>query len=101
MTSRPDNRLADAPMRPVDCRTCHARVLVRKSSWEQTSVQWNAAARQRCAHTPPADPLGTTCGTRNPLPGLVLGCPELRDSIEVAVRQGALPVLDDASATRS
>ncbi|MEZ0341103.1 hypothetical protein ACAG25_14070 [Mycobacterium sp. pV006] len=99
MTVRPDNRLADAPMQPVDCWTCDARVLVRKSSWEQTSVQWNGAARQRCAHTSSADPIGAACRTRNTLPGFVLGCPDLRDSIEAAVRQGALRVLDDTSAT--
>ena len=48
MTVRPDNRLSDAPMVPVHCKSCEARVLVRKSSWEQTSVQWDATATARC-----------------------------------------------------
>ena len=33
----------DAPMVPVACRRCGAAVLARKSSWDQTSVQWSAA----------------------------------------------------------
>ena len=51
MTVRPDSRLADAPMVPVSCRRCGARVLARKSSWEQTSVQWDAAGTARCVPT--------------------------------------------------
>ncbi len=40
MAIRPDNRLDDAPMVPVACTRCGAGVQVRKSSWNQTSVQW-------------------------------------------------------------
>ncbi|MGE0216761.1 MAG: hypothetical protein AB7F42_32185 [Mycolicibacterium sp.] len=71
-------------MRPVDCGTCGAHVLVRKASWEQTSVQWNAAARQRCV-----DPQGN-----EEQPSSL--CPRLRAAIESAVREGALPVLTEA-----
>jgi hypothetical protein len=39
MVIRPDNRLDDAPMVPVVCARCGAGVQVRKSSWNQTSVQ--------------------------------------------------------------
>ena len=49
MTVCADNRLDDAPMVPVDCRRCAATVLVRKSSWAQTSVPWDAAAMAACA----------------------------------------------------
>ncbi|MGE2834723.1 hypothetical protein [Mycobacterium sp. SMC-4] len=86
MSVRPDNRLADAPMQPVDCRTCGARVLVRKSSWEQTSVQWNAAAVERCVHRRTAGRDGER---------FLSGCAGLRESIETAVRQGSLRVLSD------
>ena len=78
MTVRPDNRLADVPMTPVDCGACGARVQVRKSSWEQTSVQWDGASRDRCDHR---DDLAL--------------CPQLRASIEAAVHCGRLPVLED------
>lgn len=81
MTVRPDNRLADAPMRPVECGTCGACVLVRKASWEQTSVQWSSVARRRCHRRD----------------GLTL-CPQLRASIETAVLLGAVPVLTDPDA---
>ncbi|SHW58399.1 Uncharacterised protein [Mycobacteroides abscessus subsp. abscessus] len=40
-------------MVPVGCERCGAQVLARKSSWQQTSVQWNADAESRCAQ--PAD----------------------------------------------
>ena len=46
MTVRPDNRLADSPMVPVACRRCGACVSARKSSWNQTSVQWTAEAQR-------------------------------------------------------
>jgi len=36
---RVDNRLDDTPMMPVVCHDCGARVLARKSTWNQTSVQ--------------------------------------------------------------
>ncbi|CRZ15992.1 hypothetical protein BN2156_02856 [Mycolicibacterium neworleansense] len=44
MTVRLDPRLEELPMMPVSCRSCGAVVLARKSSWTQTSVQWNAVA---------------------------------------------------------
>lgn len=81
MTVRPDNRLADAPMSPVDCTACGARVLVRKASWEQTSVQWNAVARRRCASLNDGVAQELTL------------CPQLRSAIETAVVEGRLPVL--------
>jgi hypothetical protein len=86
VTVRPDNRLADAPMQPVDCTACGARVLVRKASWEQTSVQWSAVARQRCARSNGAVAQELTL------------CPQLRSAIETAVSQGTLPVLTEPDA---
>ena len=46
---RTDNRLDEMPMVPVTCGSCDARVLARKGTWNQTSVQWNADATARCA----------------------------------------------------
>jgi hypothetical protein len=96
VTLRPDNRLADAPMRPVECHTCGARVLVRKSSWEQTSVQWGAASLARCDHH--RDAAGRTGGRVDVRDETFWLCPRLRESIEAAVREGTLPVLGEMPA---
>jgi len=96
MTVRADGRLADAPMTSVTCRPCGAEVLVRKSSWDQTSVQWNAQSLSRCRERAEmlaqAESGNDTGGTR---PGLFLVCSGLRASIESAAGTGALPVLDE------
>lgn len=82
-------------MTPVTCGSCGARVLARKSSWEQTSVQWDAESVARCTRrrdTPSDD--GALAMARDAPFAL---CPDLRESIEAGVRQGTLPVLDDES----
>ncbi|MGW9497151.1 ferredoxin [Streptomyces prasinus] len=79
---RPDNRLTDgAPMRPLACGRCAAEVLVRKSSWQQTSVQWDARATAACAE-------------RDPAGGAFEGCRSLRDTIREAALRGTLEVVD-------
>ncbi len=96
MALRPDNRLDDSPMVPVACRRCDARVLARKSSWNQTSVQWNAEASARCLERRDADNLAGH-STR----GLFLACSALSDSIVDAVRHGDLPVVDETMSVRT
>jgi len=79
MDVRPDNRLADSPMVPVACRRCEACVLARKSSWNQTSVQWNAEATARCLErsdaemheVPGADHFATFAAVQPVLPAIV------------------------------
>jgi hypothetical protein len=95
MTVRPDNRLDDGQMVPVACRRCGAGVLARKSSWDQTSVQWNAAASGRCEERRDALKLAGH-GERN----LFLACSALGDSIADAVRRGELVVVDDTTSAR-
>lgn len=88
MTVRPDNRLADMPMRAVACRGCGAEVLARKSSRQQTSVQWDAQSTALCEER------------RRPaqLPGhIFLMCGRLKESIAAAVTAGSLPVVDETS----
>jgi hypothetical protein len=90
MSARQDNRLDDVPMVPVACQRCGAEVLARKSSWNQTSVQWNADASARCAERRDVDRLaGYGSGA------LLLKCRALGDSIVDAVRHGELPVVDE------
>jgi len=92
MTLRADNRLADAPMTAVQCRRCATQVLVRKSSWDQTSVQWNALATASCIERSTAQRLAAYGGH-----GSFLGCSELGASIADAVRRGVLPVVEESS----
>jgi hypothetical protein len=92
MTLRADNRLDDAPMVPVECRRCTATVLVRKSSWHQTSVQWSAAAYETCHERREADKLAAH-GTR----ALFLACSALRSSIADAVVHGEMSIVDETA----
>src|ERR1700740_1807330 len=86
---REDNRLDEMPMMPVACRNCGARVLARKSSWNQTSVQWNADATARCAERRETQQISAP-GSR----GVFLACSALSESILDAVRHGDLSVVD-------
>lgn len=88
MTIRPDNRLLDAPLVPVSCRRCGAAVRVRKSTWAQTSVQWDAASLAACVQRREA--LALSDHGR----GAFLLCSQLRDSIEDATRRGDVPIVD-------
>jgi hypothetical protein len=85
---RDDNRLDDMPMEPVACRNCGARVLARKSSWNQTSVQWNADATARCAERREVGRLARHDRE------IFLVCSALRRSIEAAVQTGQLAIVD-------
>lgn len=87
---REDNRLDEMPMAPVACRICGARVLARKSSWNQTSVQWNADATARCIERADARMIATP-GSR----GVFVVCSALSASILEAVRCGDLSVVDE------
>ncbi len=87
---RVDNRLDEMPMMPVACRNCGARVLARKSSWNQTSVQWNADATARCTERAEAQKMSAHASR-----GVFLVCSALSESIIDAVRQGDLAIVDE------
>jgi hypothetical protein len=89
---REDNRLDEMPMAPVGCRNCGARVLARKSSWNQTSVQWNADAIALCTERAEAGKLAAPGGR-----GVFVVCSALRESILNAVRHGELPIVDEVT----
>lgn len=91
-----DNRLDELPMMPVACRNCGARVLARKSSWNQTSVQWNADATARCAERREADKMSAHAGR-----GVFLACSALSQSIADAVRHGDLSIADETKVPES
>jgi hypothetical protein len=87
MTVRTDNRLIDSPLVPVTCRRCGAEVLARKSSWQQTSIQWDAQSTATCPQRRQAEALNNH--------GVFLVCSDLRDSIDEAVEAGALSIVDE------
>ena len=89
---RDDNRLDEMPMMPVACRSCGAQVLARKSSWNQTSVQWNADATARCAERAEAQQISAP-GSR----GVFLVCSALSASIVDAVRLGEFSIVDEST----
>ena len=89
-SARVDNRLDEMPMVAVACRNCGARVLARKSSWNQTSVQWNADATDRCVERAEAQKV-TVPGSR----GVFLVCSALSQSILDAVRHGDVCIVDE------
>lgn len=77
------------PMVAVACRTCGAQVLARKSSWNQTSVQWNADATARCPERAEAEKIS---GLGR---GVFLTCTALSESILDAAMHGDLPIVDE------
>ncbi|WP_280218228.1 ferredoxin [Nocardia neocaledoniensis] len=88
MAARVDDRLTDTPMVPVDCARCGAQVLARKSSWEQTSIQWNADAVARCLELGGSAPRGP----------FLPGCGRMSEAIEASAAAGRIPVPGDAVA---
>jgi hypothetical protein len=90
MTLHADNRLADAPMTAIRCRRCTAQFLARKSSWNQTSVQWNADGLAGCVERGDAERMAAHGGR-----GMFLACSALGESITDAVRYGELPIVDE------
>ena len=72
---------------PVDCHSCTNRVLVRKASAAQTSVQWTADPVTSC----PEFAARVAAGE---LTARIDTCPKLRASIDLAVADGLLEVPD-------
>ncbi|MFI6429853.1 hypothetical protein [Rhodococcus oryzae] len=73
-------------MEPVDCQRCGNRVLVEKSSWEHTTVQWSTDHPEVICEEYQQDPSLTQRGAR------VGRCSALRESIRKAVLDGRIPV---------
>ncbi|MDP3969574.1 MAG: ferredoxin [Nocardioides sp.] len=91
MSLRPDNRLLDAPMQPVTCDTCQGQVEVRKSSWEQTSIQWHDDAVERCVERRAASP------RPGPNGATFQGCEALRRTVATLAVGGDLDVQSEES----
>lgn len=74
-------------LRPVDCRGCATRVLVKKTSRAHTSVQWTVDPATSC----PEFAARVASGEQS---ARIDGCPKLRDSIAGAVADGLIEVPD-------
>ena len=86
MEPKVDNRLLDLPMQPLSCRECIAVVMVRKSSWQQTSIQWDAESLAACRERP------GFCAGGDPAERFA-GCETLAASIRDASAEGTIPVI--------
>ncbi|MGH3520110.1 MAG: hypothetical protein ACRDQ7_22535 [Haloechinothrix sp.] len=74
-------------MQPVECQICETSVLVEKNSLAHTSIQWTSIAGSSCTEFAAMVAEGSDSA-------LIPTCVHLRDSIERAVADGALDVLD-------
>lgn len=77
-------------MQPVGCSACGAEVLARKSSWDQTTVQWTGPALERCLErrTTEGGPERSDRPNRQAFPG----CRALREAVREAAVRGVLDV---------
>ena len=89
MAVRPDIRLLDAPMQPVQCTSCGARVEVRKSSWDQTSIQWDSESAQTCVERRASRPAPGPNGE------FFAGCSALRESVREAAVRGQIQIQEE------
>lgn len=80
-TERDTDRYLHSGLMPVQCRHCTATVEVKKLGPGYTSVQWNSAAVQQCAHFAAEREAGNTSSRAR-------GCPNLAKSIRHAVAEG-------------
>lgn len=71
-------------MTEIECRSCHACVLVKKTSSYHTSVQWNSEARAKCGEL---ERLRQTGGN----PALMPTCSRMSASIDHGVAEGIIP----------
>ena len=83
MKTEIDVPISELPMQSVSCTECIARVQVRKSTWQQTSIQWNSEALEACRERPLAGQGGS------PKEQFV-GCETIRAEIREAALQDRL-----------
>lgn len=83
-TARDREHYLRGGMTEIECRSCHACVMVKKTSSFHTSVQWNADARARCNELERIREQG---GNTAMMPT----CPRLSASIDHGVAEGIIP----------
>lgn len=83
-TARDRRHYLRGGMTELECRTCHACVLVKKTSPHHTSVQWNDDALARCQEIAAIRADGGN-------PAMLPTCPRLSASIDHGVAEGIVP----------
>lgn len=83
-TARDKQHYLRGGMAELECRTCHADILVKKTSPHHTSVQWNDDALARCTEIAAIREQGGN-------PALLPTCPRLSASIDHGVAEGIVP----------
>lgn len=83
-TARDRRHYLTGGLHEVECRTCLATVLVKKTGAHHTSVQWNNAALSQCSQIAEIRADGGNAA-------LLPTCPRLSASIAHAVAEGILP----------
>ncbi|WP_216913274.1 hypothetical protein [Nocardia noduli] len=78
-------RYLEDGLTPLTCHTCHSRVLVRKASSHQTSVQWTDNPAAHC-------PVYAELAAKGNAPGRPDSCPHLEKTIKWAVDEGVVEV---------
>ncbi|KQS00444.1 hypothetical protein ASG12_05965 [Williamsia sp. Leaf354] len=71
-------------LREIECRACHACVMVKKISEFQTSVQWSGEARAQCSELTRVRDSGGN-------PAMTPTCSRLSASIDHGVIEGIIP----------
>lgn len=73
-------------MQSLACGECTARVLVRKSTWQQTSIQWTSEALNACQERAA---LGDTDNSAEPF----RVCESLMETIRGAASEGTITII--------
>ncbi|WP_190264293.1 ferredoxin [Glutamicibacter nicotianae] len=77
-------------MQQVSCTECLAKVQVRKTAWEQTSIQWTGEALELCRERP-------ACPSGGMPRDQFVGCETLRAALRDATARGSLVLAEPAA----
>jgi hypothetical protein len=76
---------------PVQCDRCGIEVLVGKTSWQQTSVQWPDCGTSACPELT-SGALAGSVAAAGPMAARVRGCSALQRSITKAALAGTITI---------
>lgn len=83
-TTRDKEHYLRGGLTEIECRACHACVMVKKYSPHHTSVQWTSQARDNC---PEFKAIRAEGGN----PAMLPTCPRMSASIDHGVSEGIIP----------
>lgn len=89
MTARA--QVDNAAMQQVSCTECLAKVQVRKTAWEQTSIQWSGEALELCRERP-------SCPSGSLPRDQFVGCETLRAALRDATARGSIELAGQTAA---